>query len=122
MKININNIEKLAEAIRTAEGKAKVRTISAEKIVDIINEIGKDIPKKRLSGTTVLYDGAEHFPNAYRYRPESTHFEAENVNGRWYITNIYRGACPNRYKYNTIVSYSDEAKEYILEQASNVLM
>ena len=117
MKININS-EKLAQAIKEAEGKAKARTVTDEDIRYALSKIGENLPKKCLSGTKVFYDGAEHFPSAYKYIPESTHWEAENVNGRWYVTNIYRDRCPNRSESNTRVQFSEEAKMKIIEKAS----
>ena len=119
MKINIQNTEKLAAAIKEAEGRATARTIKAENIQYILHEVGEGIPKAKLHGTKVYYSGAEHFPSAYRYRPESTHWTAENVKGKWYVTEIKRSTCPNRSSSNTYVEYSEEAKQRILENASN---
>lgn len=118
MKINIQNTEKLSEAIKVAEGRATARTVKAEDIQYILHEIGEGIPKAKLNGTKVYYDGARQFPSAYRYMPESTHWSAENVKGRWYITEIKRSYCPNRIN-NTHIAYSEEAKQRILENASN---
>ena len=115
MKINVKNTEKLTTAIKEAEGKAKVRTIDAESIQRILNKVGAGIPKAKLHGTKVYYDGAEHFPNAYKYRPESTHWAAENVRGNWYITEIKRTTCPNRWTWNTTVTYSEDAKKAIID-------
>lgn len=120
MKINIDNTVKLNEAIKTAEGKATARTIKATQIVSTLQEIEKGIPKKKMSGTRVHYTGAEHFPNAYKYRPESTHWIAENINGKWYVIDIYRDTCPNRSSWNTEVNYSEAAKQAILEKAMYV--
>lgn len=119
MRININNMEKLSAAIKEAEGKSRVRTISAEDIQEALHDIEHGIAKKKLHGTIVHYDGAEHFPHAYKYRPESTHWTAENIRGKWYVTDIKRAACPNRSTWNTIIVYSDEAKEAILEAAAH---
>ena len=117
MKINIES-EKLSQAIKEAEGKARVRTIGVEDIKYVLNKISKGIPKEKLHGTKVFYDGAERFPNAYKYMPESTHWTAENIKGRWYVVDIFRGKCPNRIN-NTFIQYSEEAKKRILENASN---
>lgn len=116
-RINVNDVEKISVAIKEAEGKATARTVSAKNIMRVIDKVSDGIPKAKLHGTKIHYDGAEHFPNAYKYRPESTHWEAENVKGKWYITDIYRATCPNREK-NTHVEYSNEAKERIIENAS----
>jgi len=120
MKILITNEEKLTNAITEAEGKATARTVTAKDIVRVLSRI--TVPKVHLDGTTVHYDGAEHFPNAYKYRPESTHWEAKNVKGKWYVTDVYRATCPNRSKSNVKIVYSDDAKKYILEEASKMLV
>lgn len=116
MKILATNKEKLTKAIKEAEGRATARTITADDIVDILSRI--TVPKSKLNGTIVKYDGAEHFPSTYKYLPESTHFIAKNSNGKWYITDLFRSVCPNRKTWNTHISYSPEAQEWILENAS----
>ena len=118
MKINIDNTEKLAVAIKEAEGRATARKIKAEDIQYILHDIEDGIAKKKLHGTKVHYTGAEHFPNAYKYRPESTHWKAENINGKWYVTSIYRDTCPNRKTYDTEIEFSEEAKAAIIEKNS----
>ena len=120
MKIDIDNIEKLSAAIKEAEGKATARTIEATQIQYTLHEIETGIAKKKLSGTQVHYTGAEHFPNSYKYRPESTHWIAENINGKWYVVDIYRDTCPNRSSWNTEIIYSETAKQAILEKAMYV--
>lgn len=120
MKINIENKEKLAQAIKEAEGRSTARTITADKIQNILDAVSKGIAKTKLNGTKVFYDGAEHFPNAYKYRPESTHWSAENVKGKWYVTSISRGTCPNRKGGNTSIEYSETAKTAIIENMSYV--
>ena len=118
MKISITNEAKLNAVLDEVQGRSTARTVSAG---DIIYRLGKiRVPKSRLHGTTVHYDGAEHFPNAYKYVPESTHWIAENVNGRWYVTDIYRGICPNRKSWDTVITYSESAKQWILEDASHM--
>ena len=115
MKILITNEAKLTETIAAAEGKAKVRTITANDIRNTLEKI--KVPKSKLNGTKVHYDGAEHFPRAYKYRPESTHWEAENIKGKWYVTNIFRSTCPNRSTWNAFITYGEEAKAWILDNA-----
>ena len=115
-RIVITNVEAIAEAIKTAEGKATARTLDVKKIQKILDGVSNGSTKTAINGTKVHYDGAQHFPNAYKYRPESTHFTAENVRGKWYVTDIYRDTCPNRVK-NTQVTYSEDAIKAILENA-----
>ena len=118
MKINITNEAKLTEAIKAAEGRATARTVTAKDIVYTLGKIGNGIAKVKLNGTKVHYTGAEHFPSAYKYRPESTHWIAENVKGKWYVTDIFRADCPNRATWNTSVEYSEEAKEALIDKMS----
>ena len=118
MKINITNIEKLNKAIQDSEGRATARTITADDIINVLNRI--KVPKNKLNGTRVMWDGAEHFPNAYKYVPESTHWTAVNTNGRWYVVDIYRAACPNRSTRRGRIIYSEEAKEWIINKASDI--
>lgn len=121
MKINITNTEKLNKAIAEAEGKATSRTVTCEDIQKICTKISCDIPKCKLDGTKIYYNGAQHFPNAYKYRAYSTHWVAENRRGNWYVVSISRNTCPNKY-INTVVEYSDAAKESILNKASNLTL
>lgn len=118
MKINITNEEKLATAIKEAEGKATARTVTVDDIRRTLAKIGNGIAKAKLHGTTVHYTGAEHFPNAYRFRPESTHWVAKNIKGKWYVVKIFRDTCPNRTTWNTEVDFSDEAKKAIIDKMS----
>ena len=115
MKILVTNGKKLTEAIMKAEGRATARTITATDICHVLDKI--KVPKSKLDGTVVYYDGGEHFANAYKYRPESTHFRAENIKGKWYITDIRRDTCPNRERSGRI-SYGEQAKAWIVEDAS----
>lgn len=118
-RISITNIEKLQAALDEVQKRCSARTIKAQDIVDVLNEI--KVPKKHLDGTKVYWDGAEKFPNAYKYRPESTHWWAENVKGRWYVLGIDRGTCPNRSSRRGEITFSEAAKAWILEQASAII-
>ncbi len=71
-------------------------------------------------GVFVHYDGAEHFPNAYKHTPESTHFTAV-FNGKcWAITELYRDACPNRTGFNAVVMLTDTAKMALVEAMEKI--
>ena len=115
--INGNHAEKLTDALETLQARCTARTITASEVEDILDyatsKLG--ISKKAMTGTKLVYTGAEHFPNAYKYRPESTHFTAEH-NGRfWVITEIARATCPNRAD-NTHLNLSESAKAALLER------
>ena len=115
MKINITNIEKLQAELDKVQKKCTARTVTAQEIVDTLNSIA--VPKCHLHGTKVRWNGAEKFPHAYNYTPESTHWWAENINGKWYIVDIFRDTCPNRESKRGLISYSQDAKDWIIEQA-----
>lgn len=51
MKINIDNTEKLAAAIKEAEGRATARTVEATEIQYILHEIESGITKNRMPGS-----------------------------------------------------------------------
>lgn len=109
--------EAIKEAIKAAEGRATARTITIDTMKRVLEKASAGIPKKALHGTRIHYDGGQHFPSAYKYRPESTHFDAAYIRGKWYITNIFRFTCPNR-QTDTEVFYSDEAKAAIIKARS----
>ena len=111
------NAEKLNAAIIAAEGRATARTISAEDIFDALEAIEDklDIPKAHMVGIIAKVDvNAQTFPNAYRYRPESTHFEAIRTAKTWKITDIWRDTThgpSTRY----VLTLTDKAKGSIID-------
>lgn len=115
---NANAIEMLTKAIKEEEGRATARTITAEEVVDELERIETrlGIAKKALNGVRVLVDmNAQSFPNAYKYTPESTHFEATFKNGSWRVTNIYRLRCcsPNK---RVEVAHTEESRKAVIER------
>lgn len=119
MKIKANDIEKLTVAIKEAEGRATARTITPMTIKYVVGEVERKlgIAKKDMNGVRVHYTGAQQFPNAYRYSPDSTHFEMANVRGTWYVTKIYRLNCPNRRK-NIEMEIPEDVRKAIVEAIS----
>ena len=115
LKIIVTNTAKLEAAIKEAEGRATARCISPKTITDTVERLR--IPKSRLNGTRIHWTGAQKMPNAYKYRPDSTHWTAEYINRKWYLTGVWRDTCPNHSNGPCFVEYSDAAKEYILSQA-----
>ena len=115
------NTEKLNAAIATAEGRATARTINAEDIFDALETIEERlcIPKAHMIGITAEVEvNAQTFPNAYRYRPESTHFKAIRTANGWKITDIYRDTThgpTTRY----VLTLTDKAKESIVESRTH---
>ncbi len=109
--------EPLTAAIKTAEGKATARTLSADGIVSclIFIEDELSIPKKAMDGISIQADiFSQKFPSSYKYIPESTHFSAVYHAGVWYITAIWRGICRN--SEHIIVTHTDASKAAIIER------
>ena len=121
MKKIIMNNESKKEALQmeldALQRKCSARTLDATDVIRILEKVEQDldITKKALNGTKVHYDGSEHFPSAYKYKPECTHFLAEHNGKCWVVTNVYRGTCNNREK-NTNITLSETAKEALLER------
>lgn len=91
--ISETNKDRIKAAIQEAEGKASARTVEYDGIVRACGRIEKKlgIPKKYLEG--IRYDvdlHAQNFPNAYKYRAESTHFVVEYSKGKWRLVSIER--------------------------------
>lgn len=112
---------KLTAAIKGAEGRASARTATAKGILSTLEKIEDKIGvKKALNGTTVKWDCGQKFPNAYKGRPESTHWTAEYKNGHWNILMITRDTCPNVSTGSGYVCYSEAAKQIIIDRASTL--
>lgn len=92
--VNEANMKKIEDEIENVQAKAKTRTIDASDINRAIATIEKTlgISKKDMEGLAVEVDmNAQDFPNAYRYRAESTIFRIRREGGKWRVTNICRG-------------------------------
>lgn len=119
MKILISNLAKVGAALDEAQKRASVRTVTVDDIMNILDNI--KVPKSRLDGTVVYWDGGEQFPSCYGYqwKAESTHWRCENHKGKWYLTYVGRDHCPNR-RDSGYISYSQSAKEWLLKEASRL--
>lgn len=108
---------KLDAAIKEAEGRARVRKITAEHICSALSEFEKDlkISKKALEGTKVSYDSnADGYSNSYKRRygiPEGSQFEAIFCSGGWRITRIHRSTCATKQRQAVL---SETAKKALI--------
>ena len=98
IKAEEKNIQKIAEAIKTAEGRATVRTIDAADVLRCAEKFQKSldkmITKKASVGIVCQIDNnAQSFPNAYKYVPESTIFILEVFPSGIFIVGIKRDIC-----------------------------
>lgn len=120
--IKKENLPQIEEAIRIAEGRASVRQISAETILNVADGITKrlDIPKKSMIGIKVYADpNAQQFPRAYKYNPESTHFEMEYKSSGWNLVYVSRNTTKAPSKAYCIV-FTEEAKKALVERNMNL--
>lgn len=104
-------------AIEAAEGRATVRTITAEDIALYLIEVEKTLALKKayMNGVTVSVDlNAQAFPAAYKYIPESTQFKAEYKNGSWRLMEVWRGRCRTSGKHACHVELPEAAKKEII--------
>lgn len=115
MKISITSLEKINAELDAVQARCTARCLDAKKIAFILSEIEKELklPKIKLKGVRVDYSGAEKFPNAYKYAPESTHFSAVHTGREWQIVDIRRAECPNRLK-ACRVTLTDDAKAALI--------
>lgn len=113
------NIIKLENELKTVQKGARVRTITAGKILHYLAYLEKSlhVPRRCFDGLRVRIDcNAQDYANAYNGTPYSTQFEAEYHNG-WKITSIERCEAKRngrKHKYD-ILAISNEAREKIVE-------
>lgn len=116
IKVKSENLEKIENAINTAEGKAKTRKITAQNIIDTCKKIEQQlfISKTNLKGVSALVNiHRQQFPNAYKGIPESTYFSVIHDGKNWELKEIYRYRCNNKYCQITL---TDEAKTAIIKK------
>ena len=113
------NYHKLENELKIVQKGARVRTITAEKILRYLAYLEKSlhVPRRCLDGLRVRIDcNAQDYAKAYNGIPYSTQFDAEYHNG-WKITSIERCEAKRngrKHKYD-ILEISNEAREKIVE-------
>ena len=122
MKIIVNdkNKEKINDAIKKAEGKARERTITANDIFWMVKNIEENlgIPKSKMLGVVATVDyHAQKFPNAYKYPPYSTHVVLEKVSTGWAVVDIRRNITRRNKRF--VIELTNEAKEELIYKHSS---
>lgn len=118
MKINITNTEKIREAIKKAEHRARTRTIVAEEIPYHIRKIEKrlhemGIAQKNWKGIMFSCNPyAEPYANNYKGTPYGTGFNLHRGSGDWYITGIERITTNTSQKNQYNFSNEEEYRQY----------
>ena len=104
--------------IHDVEGRASSRTITAETVCKVLEDIEDEIgiPKKYLNGITVVCDpNGFDPPSSYGYVPMSTIIYAEFKNGSWRINDLKREPS-SRFSQAVRVNLTDEAKQAIINR------
>lgn len=94
--IKEENRSKIAEAVEKANGRGKARLVSTDDVFGITEYITEKygISKTAMNGCKWEVDlNAQHFPNAYKFQPISTHIYIEFSNGNFKLTDVKRTAC-----------------------------
>lgn len=119
--IKESNFPRINAEIEAVEKRCTVRTIdNAETIAKALTKIENrlNIPKKHMKGIKADIDlHAQTFPNAYKGRPESTHFTATYTGTAWKLESVerwYTRGPSQRYR----VELTEEAKKAIIDRMS----
>jgi hypothetical protein len=102
MKININDVSKMDDALNVVQKNCKVRTIDIEYVKDVADIAEKKleqlgIPKKERIGCMVELK-PERVANSYSYPAEGTAARIRRGSERWFLVAVSRtncGSCPH---------------------------
>lgn len=117
MKIVVRqeNAEKINQAIKEVEGKARARCCNYSDLIKAIEEIQSRlrISKAAQNGTTATINPhAAIFARAYNGTPKATCFKVIFTGGTWKISAIYRDYANAAYRYH--LNLSETAKQAII--------
>lgn len=121
MKVNLENTEKIEEILREIEKKCTARIFGGvseirERISDLENTFPyRELPKNAWVGCTVTMraDGGR-FPNAYKYRPETTIIKLERTTTGWFMTDCVRGNAECSERDINVLTLSDKAQDNLI--------
>lgn len=117
-------ISPVIDALDAVQKRAKTRTIDDWAICQAIKEIEErlDIISSRTDaiGTIAEVDyNAQHFPNAYKYTPESTQITLEKKRNGWTLTYIERNKCKTPAN-KIVLTLTDATKAHMAERVSKI--
>lgn len=97
IKVSEENKLKINLIFANAEGKASERCVDYYDVVNTIKEVESVCGNHNLKGVRVNYTGRRKFASAYKYTPNSTHFEMVNNGSSWRLisASVKRDTCPN---------------------------
>lgn len=114
------SIGKIKTVLDDVQKKCSVRTISVDDIMYWIDMIEDDlnIPKTHLKDVVAhVMDGAQKFPNSYKYVPEGTGFSIKHNGKSWYLIEVDRENC--NYSKRVSMFLPEEAKKALIERHTN---
>lgn len=114
----------VTSALDAVQARCTARTITAKDIVQAIKEIEERLDmvstKKDAVGTIAHVDyNAQHFPNAYRYIPESTQVTLVLKSSGWTLTHIIRNACKSPAN-RIVLTLTEATKAHMAERVSRI--
>ena len=118
MLVKEANKEKINAVIKNAEGRAKVRTITYDDIVEDIEKLERHlgIAKKAMVGIKASVDHhSQKFPSAYKYRPESTQYYIIRKSGGWDLSEVCRDWVRQRNDGMFSLTLTEDAEKAILD-------
>ena len=111
------NRDKINDVLTEVQRRCTVRTITVQNIFDICANLFDKygISKKAMEGCVFCVDyHAQHFPNSYKYIPESTHIKIRYHNGNFRVVGIYRHSTTTTPNCAIRASLTDSAKEALV--------
>lgn len=113
----------VARMIEEAEGRAKVRRITYNEMLSILDKVETHVrrfsTRADMVGTKVFVDiNAQRFSKAYKYTPDSTHFNAVFTPNGWKITKVSRGTCGTHL---FDLELTEATKKHMADYVSSVL-
>lgn len=115
----LEKAQPLNDAIIAAEGKARIRTITADDVVKAVKLFPACVKvKNRVGCRTLSVDpNAQAFAKSYNGRPESTKFDLVSRPSGWFVERIRRDTCtPSRGR----ITFTEGAMFDIIKDAETV--
>ena len=117
-------IAPVIDALDAVQKRAKTRTIDDWSICQAIKEIEErlDIISSRTDaiGTIAEVDyNAQHFPNAYKYTPESTQITLEKKRNGWTLTYVERNKCKTPAN-KIVLTLTEATQAHMAERVSKI--
>lgn len=123
ISVKIENLDKINELIKKAEGKSRVRTITYTNIKEVCDMIEKKysnyMSKKTMKDMIAYVDlYAQSFPNTYKGLPMSTQFEVIKTDRGWNIIDISRKEVRTRNE--ILLQFTENQKNCIINHMSKL--